>query len=236
MENNAYEIDKTNHLYPYKENLYNYLLKNLLISSNDKLNDLKISYFSYGQSNPTYLLKIKNKKYVLRKKPPGKILSSAHAIEREYHIMKALYPTKVPVPKVYVLCTDLNILDTPFYIMEYIHGRIFKNDITLQQLKPMERWAIYYKMNETLAELHKLDYKTLNLHNFGKIDGKYIERQIKTWSKQYKLSIKSINQSSTLGSNQQDDQLMLQLIEKLNLKYLQLQQQEQKQQKKKKNY
>lgn len=149
--------------------------------------DLKIQQFSFGQSNPTYLLKDRDRAYVLRKKPPGKLLPSAHAVDREYRILKALEKTDVPVPKMVLLCKDDAILGTPFYVMEHVEGRIFRVP-TLSDVADRDmRSAIFDAMNETLARVHKVDWQALGLVDFGK-PGNYMARQVGKWSKQYLAS------------------------------------------------
>ena len=147
---------------------------------------LEVRQFKGGQSNPTYQLITPNPNYVLRRKPPGKLLPSAHAVDREYRIISALYPTGFPVAKPYVLCEDESIIGTMFYVMDCVEGRIYWGPL-LPDCSPKERTAIYDAMNETLARLHMLDYEKLGLSDFGK-PGNYIARQISRWTKQYQLS------------------------------------------------
>jgi len=144
---------------------------------------LTVQQFEGGQSNPTFLLTAGEKKYVLRKKPPGKLLPSAHQVDREFRVMKALKESDVPVPEMYLLCEDENIIGTTFFVMEYIQGRVLE-DITLPAMTPGERHAIYLDMVRVLAALHAVDYAALGLENFGK-PGNYFSRQIGRWSKQY---------------------------------------------------
>ena len=144
---------------------------------------LTIKQFEGGQSNPTFLLSTDDAKYVLRKKPPGKLLPSAHMVEREHRIMKALEKSDVPVPRMYLLCEDETVIGTPFFVMEHVRGRILE-DITLPGMTPEERHAIYFDMIRILAALHSVDYSTLGLDNYGK-PGNYFSRQIGRWSKQY---------------------------------------------------
>ncbi len=147
---------------------------------------LEVRQFKGGQSNPTYQLITPNRKYVLRRKPPGKLLPSAHAVDREYKVIHALHPTGFPVAKPYVLCEDESVIGTAFYVMECVEGRIYWGPL-LPDCSSRERTAIYDAMNETLARLHQLDYRKLGLEDFGK-PGNYITRQIGRWTKQYKLS------------------------------------------------
>jgi aminoglycoside phosphotransferase (APT) family kinase protein len=139
--------------------------------------------FEGGQSNPTFLLNCGDHKYVLRKKPPGKLLPSAHLVDREYRVMKALEHTEVPVPKMYLLCENEKVIGTTFFVMEYVEGRLF-GDVTLPGMSPRERRAIYDEMIRVLAALHSVDYVGLGLSDFGK-PGNYFARQIGRWSKQY---------------------------------------------------
>jgi aminoglycoside phosphotransferase (APT) family kinase protein len=144
---------------------------------------LSIRQFEGGQSNPTFLISCRNKKYVLRKKPPGKLLPSAHQVEREYRVMKVLEKTDVPVPKMLLLCEDDAVIGTPFFVMEYVHGRVLE-DFTLPNKSPEERRAIYLDVVRVLATLHSVDYADLGLEDFGK-PGNYFSRQIGRWSRQY---------------------------------------------------
>ncbi|KAF8922818.1 kinase-like domain-containing protein [Dissophora ornata] len=140
---------------------------------------VKVSQFKLGQSNPTYLLTdANNTRYVLRKKPAGALLSStAHAVEREYRILKALgEKSDVPVPKVYTLCEDSSVIGTPFYVMEFLQGRIF-SDITLKNLPFEERRLCWISAVDTLAKLHKVDHVAVGLESYGKPTGFY-RRQI----------------------------------------------------------
>jgi aminoglycoside phosphotransferase (APT) family kinase protein len=143
----------------------------------------EIKQFEGGQSNPTFMLRSGGKKYVLRKKPPGKLLKSAHAIEREYRIYKALEDTDVPVPKAYLLCEDDSIIGTPFFVMDFVEGRVVR-DSGMQSATPDERRAAYADMCRVLAALHSVDYKAKGLEDYGK-PGNYFERQVHRWTKQY---------------------------------------------------
>jgi len=144
---------------------------------------LAVQQFEGGQSNPTFLISCGGKKYVLRKKPPGKLLPSAHQVEREYRVMKTLEKTDVPVPEMLLLCEDDAVIGTPFFVMEYVHGRILE-DFTLPNQSPEERRAIYLDVVRVLAALHSVNYADLGLDDFGK-PGNYFRRQIGRWSKQY---------------------------------------------------
>ena len=147
---------------------------------------LQVRQFRGGQSNPTYLLQADSGRYVLRRKPPGKLLKSAHAVDREYRVISALYGADFPVPRPYVSCEDDIVIGTAFYIMEYVEGRIFW-ELDLPGLEPDERAAIYDSVNETIAKLHSFDYTALGLDDFGK-PGNYFARQISRWSGQYRAS------------------------------------------------
>ncbi|KAF9169731.1 hypothetical protein BGX21_009852 [Mortierella sp. AD011] len=145
---------------------------------------VKVSQFKLGQSNPTYLLTDANGvRYVLRKKPAGALLSStAHAVEREFRILKALgEKSNVPVPKVYTLCEDTSVIGTPFYVMEFLQGRIF-SDVTLSKLPFEERRLCWLSAVDTLAKLHKVDYVSIGLESYGKNSGFY-RRQISSLTK-----------------------------------------------------
>ncbi|WP_394694012.1 phosphotransferase [Hyphobacterium sp.] len=147
---------------------------------------LKVGQFKGGQSNPTYKLDSPNGAYVLRRKPPGKLLPSAHAVDREFRVMRALGSQNFPVPKMHGLCEDPDVIGTAFYVMDFIDGRIFW-DPFLPSVDGDERAAIYDSMNETLAALHAFDPASIGLGDYGKPDA-YIPRQIARWSKQYKAS------------------------------------------------
>jgi aminoglycoside phosphotransferase (APT) family kinase protein len=147
---------------------------------------LEITKMEGGQSNPTFRIVTPNRAYVLRKKPPGKLLPSAHAVEREYRVMRALKQTGFPVPQMRVLCEDPDILGTPFYLMDFVEGRRFVAQ-SLPSLPPAERGAIYDAMNETIARLHTLDYGAIGLGDYGK-PANYLARQIERWTRQYRAS------------------------------------------------
>jgi aminoglycoside phosphotransferase (APT) family kinase protein len=147
---------------------------------------LSVRQFQGGQSNPTFQLVTPARKYVLRKKPPGQLLASAHQVDREYKVMKALADTPVPVPHMYALCEDDAVIGTTFYVMEHLEGRVFR-DPTLPEQTPEERAAIYDDMNRVLAELHKVDFAAVGLEDFGR-PGNYFERQISRWIKQYRAA------------------------------------------------
>lgn len=139
--------------------------------------------FTAGQSNPTFHLAAQSGEYVLRKKPPGALLPSAHAIDREFRVLAALVGSGIPVPRTHLYCDHVAVAGTPFYVMDYVPGRIFA-DTLLPGSAPTERRAIYDGMNIVLAALHAFDWAGAGLADFGK-PGKYVERQIARWSKQY---------------------------------------------------
>jgi aminoglycoside phosphotransferase (APT) family kinase protein len=142
-----------------------------------------LEQFKGGQSNPTYKI---NSRYVLRRKPPGKLLPSAHAVDREYRVIKALYPTGFPVPRPHALCEDDSVIGTAFYVMDYVEGRVLW-DQSLPGMTKAQRGEIWDELNRVIAQLHGLDYRALGLEDFGK-PGNYIERQIARWTKQYQAS------------------------------------------------
>jgi len=142
--------------------------------------------FSKGQSNPTFLVEAASGRYVLRRKPSGTLLKSAHAVEREYRVMKALAGTPVPVPRVFHLCEDASIIGTAFFVMEYLDGRIFW-DPALPEVSVSERGAYYAEMARVLGELAKLDIDSVGLADYGRRGG-YVERQISRWVQQYRAS------------------------------------------------
>ena len=146
-------------------------------------NFLKYEQFKGGQSNPTYLLISENNKYVLRKKPPGKLLKSAHAVDREYKVLTSLQNTEVPTPKTIHLCEDESVIGTIFYIMEFCNGNIFWDPFA-SEIDKGRRSLVFDQLNHGISLLHVQDIKTLKLEDFGKA-GNYIERQVSRWSKQY---------------------------------------------------
>lgn len=150
---------------------------------------VQVEMFKGGQSNPTYKLLTPRKSYVMRSKPGpvAKLLPSAHAIEREYRVMKGLAGTDVPVPHMYALCEDESIIGRAFYIMEFMEGRVLW-DQSLPGMTPEQRADIYDEMNRVIAALHKVKFAERGLADYGK-SGNYFERQIGRWSKQYVASI-----------------------------------------------
>jgi aminoglycoside phosphotransferase (APT) family kinase protein len=150
--------------------------------------DMIVQQIKGGASNPTYKLTTQGPKgplsYVLRKKPPGQLLASAHQVDREYRVMKALENTGVPVPRMRLLEQDDAVIGTAFYVMDFLEGRVFR-DARLPDLSPKERAAVYDQLNATLAKLHQVDYQAVGLSDFGRPGG-YFERQVARWIKQYR--------------------------------------------------
>ncbi len=147
---------------------------------------LQIEQFKGGQSNPTYRITAGGRRYALRRKPPGKLLPSAHAVDREFKVIKALHGVGFPVARPYVLCEDDAVIGTAFYVMDCVDGRIMW-DQSLPGMSKAERRAIWEELNRVIALLHSIDYKAVGLADFGKA-GSYIERQVGRWSKQYLAS------------------------------------------------
>lgn len=147
---------------------------------------LEVRQFKGGQSNPTYLLITPARRYVLRRKPPGKLLPSAHAVDREFRIISALYEEDFPVAEPMVYCADEIITGTPFYVMSFVEGRVFWNP-DMPGSNPAERAAVYDAMNATLARLHTFDPAAIGLADFGRGEN-YVGRQVERWSKQYRAS------------------------------------------------
>lgn len=153
--------------------------------------ELRIQQFQGGQSNPTFLLETgaadQPRQYVLRKQPPGEILPSAHRVDREYNVMAALADAPgVPVPAMHVFCEDETIIGTPFYVMDFVQGRVF-SDPALPEIEAKDRAQVHHAMIDTLAAMHSVDVEALGLGDFGRPNG-YIERQVKLWRKQYEAS------------------------------------------------
>jgi aminoglycoside phosphotransferase (APT) family kinase protein len=148
--------------------------------------ELRIEQFAGGQSNPTYLVTAGADRYVLRRKPPGTLLPSAHAVDREYKIMRALADSGVPVPKVFALCEDPSIIGTAFFLMEYVEGRVFW-DPALPGVEPAERRNIYDELNRVIAALHAVDHTAVGLTDYGR-PGNYLARQIDRWTRQYRAA------------------------------------------------
>lgn len=146
----------------------------------------RLTKFPGGQSNPTYRIDAASGSYVLRRKPFGPVLPSAHAVDREYRLIAALHPTGFPVARPHALCEDPEVIGSIFYVMELVEGRTFW-DGTLPDQSPGERRAIYGSMIRTLARLHDLDHEALGLSDYGP-PGNYFERQVRRWTKQYRAA------------------------------------------------
>ena len=147
---------------------------------------LEVQLFKGGQSNPTYLLTTPGRRYVLRRKPPGKLLPSAHAVDREFRVISGLYRQRFPVPEPLVLCEDDSVAGTAFYVMSFADGRVFW-DLPMPASNPAERAAVYDSMNATLAKLHSFDPAEIGLSDYGKGED-YVARQVARWTKQYVAS------------------------------------------------
>ena len=147
---------------------------------------LTIKQFKGGQSNPTYLLQTPARSYVLRRKPPGKLLPSAHAVDREYRAIRALYAQVFPVAAPLCYCDDEQVAGTAFYVMAFVDGRVFWEP-QMPDSNPTERAAVYDNMNATIARLHGFEPARIGLSDFGKAEN-YVRRQVERWSKQYRAS------------------------------------------------
>jgi len=145
-----------------------------------------VEQFKGGQSNPTFRITAGDQRYVLRRKPPGKLLPSAHAVDREYRVITALRDTGVPVARTWCLCEDESVIGTAFYVMDCVEGRVLW-DPALPGFAPEQRGAIFREMNRVIAALHQVDYARAGLGDYGKT-GSYIERQVARWTKQYRAS------------------------------------------------
>jgi len=148
--------------------------------------DVHVEQFKGGQSNPTFLLTADGKRYVLRRKPLGTLLPSAHAVEREFRVIQALAGSDVPVAKAHLLCEDPAVIGTAFYVMDFVEGRIYW-DPTLPGMTAAERGALYDELNRVIAALHRVDPAAVGLGDYGK-PRHYIERQVARWTKQYRAS------------------------------------------------
>ncbi|MGZ5835598.1 MAG: phosphotransferase family protein [Xanthobacteraceae bacterium] len=153
---------------------------------NDFTGPLTVRQFKGGQSNPTYLLETPARKYVLRRKPPGKLLPSAHAVDREFRVISALHAQHFPVARPYLLCEDASVIGTAFYVMAHVEGRVIWEP-DMPGATPAERAATYDAMNATLAQLHAFDPAAIGLSDFGRGEN-YVARQVERWSKQYRAS------------------------------------------------
>ena len=151
-----------------------------------RVGTLRVAQFRGGQSNPTFLVEGDSRRYVVRRKPPGELLPSAHAVDREFRVMQALQGRGVPVPEVHAVCEDDSVIGSAFYVMAYVDGRVLW-DPKLPELPPEERVRIYDEMNHVLAALHDVDVQAAGLADFGR-PGNYIARQVARWTRQYRAS------------------------------------------------
>jgi aminoglycoside phosphotransferase (APT) family kinase protein len=147
---------------------------------------VSVQQFKGGQSNPTYLIDTPSRRYVLRRKPPGKLLPSAHAVDREYRVMRALHAQGFPVPEPLTYCADDAVIGTAFFVMSYLDGRVFW-EAEMPASNPAERTGVYDAMNATIARLHSYDPAAIGLADYGRGEN-YVARQIERWSKQYRAS------------------------------------------------
>jgi aminoglycoside phosphotransferase (APT) family kinase protein len=148
--------------------------------------DLKVEQFKGGQSNPTFMLTTGGRRYVMRRKPPGVLLPSAHAVDREFRVISALAGSDVPVPRAYALCEDAGVIGTAFYVMDCVEGRVLW-DPQLPGMTPRQRRAHYAELGRVIAALHRVDHQAVGLSDYGK-PGNYIERQVARWTKQYRAA------------------------------------------------
>ncbi|PZC41525.1 MAG: putative kinase, aminoglycoside phosphotransferase (APT) family [Chloroflexi bacterium] len=147
---------------------------------------MTVRQFDRGMSNPTFIIVAGGKEYVVRKKPPGELLKSAHAVDREYRVMKALWESDVPVPEMFHMCEDTSVVGTEFFVMERLEGRVFTDHSTAGR-DATERRAMYREVMRVVASLHAVDYEAVGLGDFGR-PGTYVQRQYKRWTKQYVAS------------------------------------------------
>jgi aminoglycoside phosphotransferase (APT) family kinase protein len=158
----------------------------LKLNVEDFSGSLSASQFGVGQSNPTYLLEAGGRRYVLRRKPPGILLPSAHAVDREYRIIRALEYSDVPVPRALALCTDDSVIGTMFFVMQYVSGRMYP-DTKMPEANAGERAGIYDAINDAAARLHRVDYAAIGLGDYGK-PGNFFARQIDRFTRQYRAA------------------------------------------------
>jgi len=177
---------------------------------------IHVEKFSGGQSNPTFRVDASSGQYVLRRQPPGKLLKSAHAVDREYRVIAALKDTDVPVAEVYHLCEDKNVIGSMFYLMEYCEGTVYWNPALLDIAQNATRSAMYEEMNRVMTAIHSVDLDAVGLSDYGK-SGSYFERQYSRWSSQYRASEMQENPSMNqliywLGSNMPGDDGRVSLV------------------------
>jgi aminoglycoside phosphotransferase (APT) family kinase protein len=157
------------------------------------ISDIRVTALAGGQSNPTFIVDDGARRFVLRKKPVGQLVASAHAIDREYRVMHALRRSDVPVPRMLGYCEDESLLGTPFYLMDFVDGRVIF-DQTLPGMQPSERSAVYADLNRVIAALHAVDVGAVGLADFGKT-GNYVSRQIARWTRQTAASTVPVPES-----------------------------------------
>ncbi|HSC01420.1 MAG TPA: phosphotransferase, partial [Burkholderiaceae bacterium] len=145
--------------------------------------ELKVEQFKGGQSNPTFMLTAGGRRYVMRRKPPGVLLPSAHAVDREFRVISALAGSDVPVARAHALCDDAAVIGTAFYVMDYVEGRVLW-DPQLPGMTLEQRRAHYAELGRVIAALHQVDHAAVGLSDYGR-PGNYIERQVARWTKQY---------------------------------------------------
>lgn len=155
----------------------------------------RLQQFQGGQSNPTFLISTPARRFVLRKKPPGQLVPSAHLVEREFRVLRALQSQAVPVPAAHLLCEDPAIIGTAFYVMDHVDGRVL-SDVTLPGLNPAERRALYEDSMRVLAQIHRVDWRAGGLGDFGKPE-RYVARQLDRWTRQYLASQTEENPAMT---------------------------------------
>ena len=189
MENNVELTPVRTHHQFDEQALQSYLQKHLDYS----FENTKVLQFEGGQSNPTFRLETPDRSFVMRKKPPGKLLKSAHQVEREYRVMSALQGTDVPVPETFHLCEDDSIIGTPFFIMDMVEGRVLVEP-HLPSFTSQERGSLYTSFIESGAALHNVNYESVGLETFGR-PGNYYARQVHRWSEQYIASETENNES-----------------------------------------
>lgn len=148
--------------------------------------ELRVQQFKGGQSNPTFLLEADSGRWVLRRKPPGVLLASAHAVDREFRVIRALASTDVPVPRAHAFCEDPDVIGSAFYVMDHVEGRIYW-DPSLPGVTKDERTALFDELNRVIAALHRVDPGSIGLADYGK-PGAYVERQVSRWTRQYRAA------------------------------------------------
>jgi aminoglycoside phosphotransferase (APT) family kinase protein len=183
MENNDQELVQPLVKHQFKTEK----LVDWMASLDIETKNMDVLQFQGGMSNPTFLVRLENeKKFVLRKKPPGKLLPKAHAVDREFTVMSALQNTNIPVPKMVGYCGDPEVIGTEFFLMEYIEGRVVTSP-AMEDFSATDRRDVYISLAKTMANLHKVEYLSAGLDKFGRPEG-YLKRQINLWSNQYKKS------------------------------------------------